>query len=340
MRNHLVRTLAIVILFAGGGSTPSMAATDEESGTAAQSRSVVNPAASRGSRAYNEGRYDEAEQAFIEAIQYRPEQPELYRNLARTYFWKNDYSAATAYYDFYLRLMPLASDAEQIRAERRLASTRAGGEAWTMPESQRLALQALQNELAEGRAFTAGGGGAWGLYRTLLRMGYAQPELSTLRRDLLRRLVDEFEGLLIAGEHQVAPALELEDWRQQNERLSAARTLSEDESVLDMLRRRERIVEAAMALLNHQLDRVIPLLEVAIGDNPDVLFLNWYRIYTLSRQGKAPAALEALEHFARRLAQSAPHQLAYARVVRASLLEQVGRRDDAVQLYLELLLEP
>lgn len=293
----------------------------------------------RGNKAYNEGRYGEAEKAFIEAIQARPEEALLYRNLARTYFWQNQYSAATAYYDFYLRLVPEAEDAEQIRSERRLASNRAGGEAWAMPEGQRMALRALQEELLSGRAYTAGAGGAWGLYRTLLRMQYAQPELMTLRRDLLRRLVDEFEAHLIAPENQPSPVLELEDWRVQNERLAAARGLSNDEAFTEMLARRALIVDAATALLNHQFDRAIVLLEEARAQNADMLFLNWYHVHALARSGKHGEALEILESFARRLAQSAPQQLGYARIVRASLLQSMGRSDDAAQLYLEMFLE-
>ncbi|MFU8804764.1 MAG: tetratricopeptide repeat protein [Bradymonadaceae bacterium] len=300
---------------------------------------VEDPAVVRGNKAYNESRYAEAEQAFIEAIQTSPERPEAYRNLARTYFWQDQYSAATAYYDFYIRLNPQGEDAEQIRSERRLASNRAGGEAWTMPESQRMALRALQNELDEGRAYTAGAGGAWGLYRALLRMQYAQPDLAVMRRQLLRRLVDEFEGHLIASEHQPSPILDLDDWKVQEERLAAARRISDDELVEDMLRRRELIVRAAQALLNHQFDHAVRLSAQAAEENPDMLFVNWYRITALTRSGKLEAALEVLETFARRLAQTAPHHLSYARIMRASLLRTMGREEDAAEMYVEMFWE-
>ncbi|MBA2664122.1 MAG: hypothetical protein H0U74_17660 [Bradymonadaceae bacterium] len=291
----------------------------------------------RANDAYNQSRYDEARDGFIEAIQAEPHAPDAYRNLARTYFWQNDYSSATAYYDLYMRLAAEAADLEQVRAERRLAATRAGDQIWQMPEGQRLALKALGDELDEGRAYTAGGGGAWGLYRTLLRMQFAQPELAQLRRRLVRRLLDEYEGLMVPQVNQLAPLLDLEDWKVQRERLRAARTLTNDEAMLDVLRRREMIVEAAEALLLGRYPAAATLAESAASENADIAFLHWYRIAALIYAGRHALAMTAVEELGRRLLDAAPAQLDYARIVRAAVLQASGKHDDAAGIYLDLL---
>jgi hypothetical protein len=43
------------------------------------------------------------------------------------------------------------------------------------------------------------------------------------------------------------------------------------------------------------------------------------------------------EELAKHLAQSRPNQLGYAKILRASILQRVGRGDDAADLYLGLV---
>lgn len=291
----------------------------------------------RANTAYNDGDYDQAVDAFREAIQARPEKAVPYRNLARTYFWKSDYAAAVAYYDMYLRLATEADDRKQVQSERRLAASRAGEKVWTTPEAQRMALAALEDKLENGPAYTQGGGGAWGLYETLLRTGYAQPELARVRRTLVKKLLDEYEGLLVPAADQPTPRLDLQDWQVELDRLQAARELSDDEVVHAMIDRRESVAKAGLALLNGQFEDAASLAETAAEQNPDMAFVPWFRILALVELGENQQALDTLEAFAKKLARSNPGQLGYAKVLRANILQRMGRGGDAAGLYLGLV---
>jgi tetratricopeptide (TPR) repeat protein len=287
--------------------------------------------------AYNDGKYDEAIRGFVQAIQSRPERPVPYRNLARTYFWQSNYAAAVAYYDMYIRLATDAEDKEQVQSERRLASSRAGDKLWTTPESQRQALEALEDQLEGGTTYSSGGGGAWGLYRALMRSGYAQPDLTRIRRRLVSNLLDEFEGTFVAEASQPAPRLDLDGWELQQERLEAARKLSRDEAMLGVIERRAKVVDAGLALLNGQYEEAAERAGTALEQNPDMGFVRWLQISALVESGQHDEALEAVDELAKHLAQSRPNQLGYAKILRASILQRVGRGDDAADLYLGLV---
>lgn len=289
--------------------------------------------------AYNAGDYDQAVEGYVRAIQARPAKAAPYRNLARTYFWQGEYNAAVTYYDIYLRLAPEADDREQIRSERRLASSRGGDEPFTAPEAQRLALQAFEDQLQEGAAYTKGGGGAWGSYQTLLRTGYARPDLTRLRSRLVQRLLDEFEGLLVPAQNQPTPQLGLEEWQLQQRRLDAATRLSDDEAIAEIIARRAKIADAAVALLNGLHQKAVELGETAIEQNPDMGFMRWLHVNALVETGEHQAALDALQALRDKLAQTAPNQLGYAKVLEASILQRMGRSDQAADLYLGLVSE-
>ncbi|QDG52591.1 hypothetical protein FIV42_18165 [Persicimonas caeni] len=287
--------------------------------------------------AYNDGKYKEAARGFIQAIQSRPERAVPYRNLARTYFWQSQYAEAVAYYDMYLRLATDADDRKQVQSERRLASSRAGEQVWTTPEPQRQALGALEEQLEKGAAYAPGGGGAWGLYNTLLRTGFAQPELAKLRRRLVSKLLDEFEGTLVPDANQPTPRLDLDAWQLQQERLEAARQLTHDEALLAIIERRSALVGVGLALLNGQYDEVVATAGPALEKNPDMPFVRWLQITALVEEGEHEKALDAVEALAKQLAQTRPNQLGYAKILRASILQRMGRGDDAADLYLGLI---
>lgn len=291
----------------------------------------------RANVAYNAEKYEEAVSLYVAAIQADPSQPAAYRNLARTYFWLDRYASAVAHYDNYLRLATGASDLEQIKSERRLASDRAGEAVWTMPDPQRLTRAALNDALEEGAAFTEGGGGAWGLYQTLLRTGYAQPELAQLRARLARRLLDEYEAALMTESTQPTPRLSMGDWQVQMERLSHARSVARDEAVRDVVDRRATIAEAALALLTGQSGEAAGLAELAATNNPDYAFVKWYEIVALMEADRPEDALEKLQAFARELATNNPSMLDYARVLRAEILRRTDRSSDSADLYWETL---
>lgn len=287
--------------------------------------------------AYNAQRYEQAQALYIEVIQIQPTLSLAYRNLARTYFWQNQYAAAVVYYDHFLQLSPKDAQADQIRSERRLAASRTGGQAWQLPDSQRQALTALQEELDEGRAYTAGGGGAWGLYRTLLRMGYAQPDLVPLRRRLHRRLVEEFEARLQPGPGQTAPELDLSDWEQQSARLSAARELAEDAQSQGVVERRAMVVSTAQSLLTGRSEHTADMARDALTQNVDLPLAHWFYVAALMQGERHEEALFALDELAHRLQNAGPAHQEYARVMRAALLQGMGRPEEAAAIYLDVL---
>ncbi len=287
-----------------------------------------------GNTAYNSGDYATALRWYTQAIQADPNQATTYRNLARTYFWQDQYAAATAFYDHYLRLAAAdAPDLEQVKAERKLASTRAGEDVWTIPDNQRLARQALDTELQNGKAFSEGGGGAWGLYETLIRTGYVQPDLAQLKSTLTRRVLDEFEGLLQPQGNDLVPQLSIEAWQLQSQRLAAARAVVLDPTLGAMIDRRSTVVEAGLALLGGRTAKAVDLAKLARKENPDLKWIPWYEIVAQTRAGAHEAALENLESFSRQLRQENPGQLPYATTMKAIILQRLERWDDAAQTF-------
>ena len=291
----------------------------------------------RANTAYNDENYEKATELYVRAIQASPSKPAAYRNLARTYFWMDKYASAVVSYDHYLRLAPGADDLEQIKSERRLAGDRAAEAVWTLPDPQRLTLTALNKALEEGAAFTEGGGGAWGLYQTLLRTGYAQPDLAQIRARMARRLVDEYEAVLAVEGSQPTPTLSLGEWQVQMARLSNGRSVADDPAMKEVINRRATIAEAALSLLSGQAGDAADLAKLARTSNPDFSFVRWYEIVALVEKGELDAALTSLQDFARTLAEESPASLEYAKVMRAEILRRKDRREDAAALYWELL---
>ncbi|MFP4599120.1 MAG: tetratricopeptide repeat protein [Persicimonas sp.] len=328
-----ILSIALVLVVVTIGHSKQLRAEDEPE-DAAYSKVLEEANA-----AYNEGKYDAAEEGYVLAVQARPEEAVPYRNLARTYFWQSDYAPAVAYYDMYMQQASGAEDIEQVRAERKLASSRAGGEPWAVPESQQMALSALEEQLDSGSAYTRGGGGAWGLYQTLLRTGFAQPELARLRRQVVSRLLGEFEGRLVTDTDQPTPRLDLEDWQIQKERLDAAKSVSSDPAVNEALARRSLIPETATALLNGRYEQAVTLAKEAGEENPDMPFIRWFEVSALVEADQAERALEAVDALAKSLEDSAPQHLGYVRIVRASVLERLGRHDEAADIYLGVIVD-
>lgn len=325
-------SLAILLVaspaFAQGADSPESAIPESYSATMKSANA-----------AYNNGDYKKAASDYLRAIQAAPRRPEAYRNLARSYFWRGTYAAAVAYYDFYVQLAPDADDVQQIQSERRLAATRAGDDIYTLPESQRMARQALEQQLDSGRAFTSGGGGAWGLYNSLLRTEYARPDLANFQRRLLRKLLEEFDGMLVPESGQPVPRLDLDGWQLQLDRLQAARQITRDESIRDIIDSRSAVAEAGIALLTGSRDESLTLIDGAIQKNPDLAFLHWFRVVALIEANRNERALEAVQKLGRKLAETnAPgSHIEYAGVLRANILRRLERHDDAADLYLQIL---
>lgn len=319
--------MAVMLLLVGVAQT----ATAETAATRMHDAALKN-----GNAAYNKGDYKKAISSYITAIQSSPGSPAAYRNLARAFFWDGNYAAAVEYYDYYLRLAPVGEQ-DKVKAERRLAAERAGERVYTPPEAQRLSLAALDRELESGRAYTSGGGGAWGMFETLLRTGYAEPDLAKVRARLARRLLDEFDANIVPRPNQITPRLDLDAWQLQAERLAAAQNIADDPALLDVLKKRSTLVEAAIAMLTSQWDEAANLFRLARTSNPDLGFISWYEVSSLIGAEKYDEALLALVDLEKQLTDRESARQDYVRILRAVALQRLGRGGDAASLYLEVL---
>lgn len=337
------RRLSIVVITVGlalvGSVWPTGArAAEAKSGAeTSQASEAFQQALQKGKDAYNAQEYQAARGHFVEAIQVRPDQPTLYRNLARTNYWMKDYPAAVHYYDIFLRLAPDSKQTKQITAERRSAADRAGDKVWKLPADQQRVLEALRDQLNEGAAYTEGGGGAWALYRALLRSGYAQPELARLQKRLRQKLLDEFEGLVVPESGQPTPQLTLTDWKRQRERLQAARRLALDPAVRQVIDRRELIVEAAVALLNNQWQTAADRAAAANEQNPDMTFVRWFQLAALLHAERYREASRVLESMRSELAGAPPQLMDYLTVMEGVVAQRRGNAEEAATNYSEML---
>ena len=335
--------LGLSVAFAG------MAAAAPEEGTEAEETSDEDspgekPSDERyqrlldqGRDAYNAKKYDEAADHYIRAAQTFPTRPQAYRNLARTYFWEKAYAQAIVYYDFYLKLVPDAKDVGKVKRERKLAAQRAGDDVWQRPDSQTRVLETLRDALTDGRAYTQGGGGAWALYESLVRTGYVAPDLARIKQRLRKKLVDEFEGLLVSDSGQPVPILNLEEWQRQQMRLEAARSITEEPAVQKIIDRRLKIADAAIAMLNGRYDDAAKLSADALEANPDMPFVHWYRLTALAHDERYEEAREALETYREKLDEPSADEQQYLEVMEAILAHRDGDPTKASERYRKIL---
>lgn len=339
-----VAVLGAVVAWALAGTVPAAAEAQQGSGNKERASSEPTEADERYSRllekgraAYNDENYQKAADAYLDAAQKFPERPEAYRNLARTYFWREQYARAGIYYDYYLQLVPAEKDASKVKRERKLAADRAGDDVWQRPDSQKRVLEALREALTDGEAYTEGGGGAWALYEALLRTGYVAPELAHLQDRLRKKLVDEFEGLVVTDGNQPVPVLSLEEWQRQQMRLEAARSIADEPGLRKVVDRRMGITETALALLNGRHGDAAELAAEAIEQNPDMPFLYWYRSTALVEAGRPEQARAALNRFERKTETGQRGADSYIEVLRAVLNHRTGDTEAAAEAYRRLL---
>lgn len=332
VRTTAVAVLALGILFAPEGVRGAESEADAEA--SAEYEQLLD----EGRSAYNDKQWEKAASHYEDAAQLAPRKPLIYRNLARSYFQNGDYARATTFYDYYLNLAGDSAKTDRIRRERKLAAHRAGDKVWTVPDSQKRVLDALRTELTEGRAYTEGGGGAWALYKTLLRTGYVHPDLGHLQTRLRKALLDEFEGLLVPETGSPMPTLSLDEWQRQQRRLEAIRSVSAESGALEVVERRMTIVDAAIAMLNGRYERAAELAQSAIESNPDMPFLRWYEITSLVRSEQYERANERIERAeaAFRNGESKT-QRQYLQIMRAMIAQREEDAETAAELYLELL---
>ncbi|MFB6262675.1 MAG: tetratricopeptide repeat protein [Bradymonadaceae bacterium] len=292
----------------------------------------------RARKAYNAEKYQRAARLYVQAIQLTPDRPKLYRDLARTYFWRGDYARAVVYYDDYIRLSPDSADLKDVRSERKLAANRAGKKVWTLPSIQKDVLDALREKLSNGPAYTEGGGGAWGLYRTLLRTGYARPDLRTLQNRMYRNLTGQFRSKLDTSSGQPTPTLDLDDWQLQAARLAAARKLVLSEDRREAVDQLQLVVDTALALLNSKYRRAADLARRALDANPEASFLRWFRAAALIHAGDHGAARSALDRLKEETG-SGDANRDYVRVLQALVDQRRGDHERAARRYRQLFID-
>lgn len=291
----------------------------------------------RGDRAYQNGNYEAAEKALVRAAQAAPERPRTYLALARSYFQQERYARAVAYYETHLQLVGDNADTSRANKERRLAAHRASDAVWSLPKAQERVLKALRDKLDEGRAYTEGGGGAWALYRTLLRTGYAQPDLGRLRERLRDKILDEFDDRLRPEQGTPTPTLTLADWKVQRKRLEAAAELESSSAFRERLDRRRQVVDAAVALINGRARPAAKRARGAAEANPDLDFLRWFRAVALVEAGNYEPALEALATYRKELDDPPDRLLRYADLLEAQIARRRDDADSAAERYWQLL---
>jgi len=291
----------------------------------------------RANQEYNAGEYTQSIKNYRKAIQKDPEKKMAYRNVARAYFWLEDYRTALAYYDFYLGVPGAIKDEEQIRKERRLAAERAGSARYRSPKTQRKILTALEKTLNKGSALRANGGGAFRMYENLLRAGFAEPRLIDIRKRLASALMNEFDASILPKSDTILPIISIEGLGIQQKRLEALVELSHDEAMLGLVKRRRKILLAMDAILDGDEKRAISSSAEAARQNPDLLFLSWFVISSLLKSGDTESALKEISQLARRLKQESPELLEYVRVLRALAIQQKGGHKDAAEMFSTIL---
>jgi len=301
----------------------------------------------QGREAYNGSNWNEAIRHYRNAAQRAPERHLPYRNLARAHFQAEQYGRAVVLYDHYLELAPESAKTERIGRERRLASHRAGENVWTKPRSQKRVLEALREALTERAAYTEGGGGAWGLYETLLRTGYLHPDLAHLQTRLHRSLLEEFDRLATPESDQPTPLLTLQEWQLQKKRLEAARSLppsarpAPDEEDVDDRRNdndspvaiRMLAAETALSLLNGRPSEAADRAAGAREANADMEFLRWFELAALVRAERYDDAQRRIESISENSETLSETDRRYLRTLEAILADRRGDVGRAAELY-------
>lgn len=166
-----------------------------------------DPDVAVGREAYNKGEFAAAVTAFQAVARRHPENPAIYRAMARAASWANAPETAIRAYRHYLALAPEAADRDKVQAELTLALRKTERPPAEGPPDDVAAALAVVIERSEADAF-AGEDGALAALDTLLAMDYVGPELAQARRavdETLRKRTDELIERWWAPETQASP---------------------------------------------------------------------------------------------------------------------------------------
>lgn len=167
------------------------------------------------------------------ASQRDPKEPRYYLSLARIAFQQAEYEDAVWFYDVFIEYARNRTPAfegtyalNRAEAERKSANARRDDPASAPdePDAQVRVRKALLSRLNEGPAIRSSGGGALDTFKSLLRLGYANPDLTQLRTAVEDAAGAEADRLLERGRGRL-PTLSYQEWKQQAERYEAAYAL-------------------------------------------------------------------------------------------------------------------
>ena len=137
---------------------------------------------------YNAGHYQNAARTFRALARLYPENPAVYRAMARAYSWASEPKRSIIAYWHYLTLAPMASDKEKISAELELLLRRVKKQPPRKPTKRiQQAFNAVEVRAKAGR-FT-GKEGALGALNSIFEADYVGPKIGQARRDIRTHLV-------------------------------------------------------------------------------------------------------------------------------------------------------
>ncbi len=298
---------------------------------------------------YREGDYEQASRYIVEAIQREPREPRYYLGLARTQNWLGEFDLAVFYYDIYLvdlvAELPDNLDrrdrVDAVRAERDSANGQRDepDAPLVLPPAQEAARAALEERLVDRLGMTATGGGAAAMYGTLLRTGYARPDVLSLRERLAAALVAEVRAEVDAG-RALLPVLSFPAWQLHEQRLLRWLELGMDDPV------EQSRVGALLALVSGQLQyvngnavRALEQFDAALAADRQLLPAYTARLNACVQVGSSctPDAPRYLDEARAAVDAGDPANMGYLDVYAAALAARAGRERAAAEALLELL---
>jgi tetratricopeptide (TPR) repeat protein len=307
----------------------------------------------RAREAYRERDYRGALRQLVQAIQVEPTGARYYIGAARAAYYSEDWDRAVYFYDLYLEHFPEHAEAARRRDDRTRAvrrerdnanSNRATPDAPVAPDAtQMAALQAFQQRLASGPAMAIDGTGAYGMYQTLLRTGYAHPGLAELRAQLAEAILTETDDRFVSTGRTPVPVGGYEDWQFIRARYQAVESLGRPVMAEPAVQAQLLTAQGQIDLLNANSQQAVERFGQAIQLDPELLPAYWGMLLALHRRSletgtpvdeSAWALYRQLEALVTARSDQHAEWLPLARIV---LLADSGRTEEAAEAILALL---
>lgn len=311
----------------------------------------------RAKQAYSQQDWPTAAAYTAAASQRDPAEPRYYLALARIAFQEQRFDDAVWFYDTFLSLAPTTNvpltgsyttaraDAERKSAnERRANSNHDAPE----PENQQQVRKALQQRLSEG-PIVEDNGGAIAIFETMIRMGYANPDLKDLRAVLDQAAQKEGNAIYQQARGNL-PNLSFDAWRVQARRYQATEQIVpapqrfDDASPLpavaashDESRAYRLVAEGQMQYLLENWDEAARIFHEAIEIAPTLVYAHKGQLNAMlsSNNPKVQDIQTALHDYQ----ETAPNQDDIP-IYQALVYATTQHADLAAQKLIEILAEP